>query len=299
MIGPVVVLCVGPLSLAVALPKRWAVVLGCLLGILSSSAPAEAQGWRIGACSHDPADAGPVRGRLIDDEGRPVVDRAISLRRLANGARCTAITDSTGAFRFRDLSAGTYRLSFGSLGLAGIAPLRVLLRRGDSLYLDIPVFRANAIQECLRVAPCAPVLSTLTEPEVGGEEANAAELLMLRVGIALAGEGWRGEDWVACVDAEPSVLAALEAVHRAVASADECASPERDAGQLRGRLRHVPTGRPARAIRSLRIVSRTEAELHFDVGYYVAPLWGAGYRCMAVRVGGRWVPRSCRMTMIS
>lgn len=263
--------------------------------------PATAQVRSVVTCDFQPSLAGPIRGRIIDDLGEPVSHRAVQLHRVGQGGDCTAVADTLGRFEFNGLAPGQYRLEYGRLGLAAAVPLDIEVVEGSPVHLEIPAFRENRVAECLALAGCAPILAQLTHLELAASDTLALELLALRVSIALAGEAWDHGEWVACVEAPTSTIAALRLVFSDVVPVTECelGEPAGSPDHLRARLEHVPSGRPARSIRPPRIQEMSGAQAVFNTGYFVGPLWGEGHRCVAILVEGRWRPQSCRMTWVS
>ena len=282
-------------------------VRSCCIGAMLTAVVASlagslgAQGTPRTHCSEGTVGSATVQGRMIDDAGAPVADRGVGLEEASGAASCATSTDSAGRFAFQQLPAGSYQLSFGSLGLARMAPLAFELAEGGTVALEIPTVRENAIEECARLTHCVTIISQLTEAEWRGDDARSLEALALRVSLAIAGETWEELQWVACIDAVPSLLDELRPLHADVVPSDECRARDVAAQSVspRGRVEHIPTGRPARIIHAPAIGVRSRSEVTFSISYTVASLWGAGYDCTAVRVGERWVPRSCTMTWVS
>ena len=281
--------------------RSWLALVAAIGPLLGVAPAASAQSERTMRCDRQMAGSAVVHGRLLVDSTGPVRSRAVRLRRVDGLASCGFATDSAGVFRFDGIDPGAYELEIAPLGFATMSPLALRVQPNDTVLLDVPVFRSNGVDECLRHPTCAAVISRVSAGEARPDDPLALELLALRTSIAMALYSSEAEPWVACVEASAEVLAMLRTVYAEVAPAEECTQrdPRDRTVSPMGRIEHSPTGRRARRIRRPEVASVTENEATYRVGYTSAALGGAGHDCVAVLEAGRWIARVCRLTWVS
>ena len=73
---------------------------------------------------------GALLGTAIDQDGLPVIGATITATNLPANKSFTAITNSEGIFRLRDLPPGQYEVKGTGIGYALNAPLTVTLAPG-------------------------------------------------------------------------------------------------------------------------------------------------------------------------
>lgn len=265
------------------------------LGLAASPVRLEAQpfGRESVQCSADATAIGVINGRLIPLSDSIFVNRGVMLAQ-GDAILCQLSSDSTGAFEFRAVPAGTYRVEVAGLGLQPLAPISVHVGVLDSVFLTIPVHAPDEVSECMREPSCAPVLARATSAERQLSPDRSLAIAAHRVGIALSREAWGDANPVACVsdDLAQELIEVFDVV-----PASECASSS--AGEARRRLYHTPTGRPAVGI-TVDGTERTSSDLSvIHVSYVVASLWAAGFRCVLRLEDNIWTPSACRLTWVS
>lgn len=273
-------------------------VLGVLTGTAALGAQDRGQGWV--RCSTDPEAMAVLRGRLVTDDSTAFLWRGVSLSAEGHRPSCRVSADSSGAFEFRGLRPGTYTLTTGSLGIEPIAPIPIRISGEGTSVVTIRVRAADDLAVCMSDSKCAAVLVHPTPIELGGTDDAALKALGFRLALALSLRSWApGETPVICVP-QPMVEV-LGTVYQDVVSDSECARPvsEADPLALRSSLKHTPTGRDAIDIQVTYIQRGKAGDASLGVAYYVASLWGAGFKCTVHKRAGEWIPQRCVQTGVS
>jgi hypothetical protein len=99
--------------------------------VASSTGP-DAPGQSTGGQQAD----GRIYGTVTDPHGNVVVGASVSLDAVPSKAQQTLLTDSSGAFTFPDLAAGTYRVTITAKGFADWVRSDIALSAGQ--YYDLP-----------------------------------------------------------------------------------------------------------------------------------------------------------------
>ena len=279
----------------VHLTKYTVLPLLAMVGLASGQDPALSR-----PCDASTTGVGTVRGQLVSAEAARQQRRAVFLRRDSTGLRCVAHADSTGVFEFRGVPIGRYQVAMGSLGIRRVAPLEVVVEGSTPVWLAIPLRAVDEIGECLEVDDCASVLARLTYAEVTADPAAALRFAAYRLAIGVTMRHWPSSpETVVCVPA--TVVELLLEAYPFVAPEAEC-TVERIADDPHGldsRLRHPGSDRDAVRVRVDNIQRPLDLEAVISLSYYVAGLWGGGYRCTASYRHNMWVPIECVMTWIS
>ncbi|HEX6644171.1 MAG TPA: TonB-dependent receptor [Gemmatimonadales bacterium] len=160
---------------------RAAVVLAALLG---SAGTARAQA------------AGAISGKVTDAEsGRPVVGALVTV---SDGRRGN-VTDTSGAYRIREVRSGTYSVYVRAIGYAPIRRDNLVVQAGSTTLADFSM-RPSAVEVAPIVVETAdPVLDplrTATEQTVTAEDLRTLPVSSLEEALALSagavGESYRG-----------------------------------------------------------------------------------------------------------
>lgn len=80
-----------------------------------------------------------LTGRVVDPSGAPVASARVAATARATAHRATAVTDSSGEFRFGGLPAGEYLIEAQGDGLGSTAPVAVRLEPGKTAEVQVPV----------------------------------------------------------------------------------------------------------------------------------------------------------------
>ena len=94
-------------------------------------------GWLVLAAAPVAAQAGgTLAGRVVDDTGAALPGVTVEVRGGTLPAPRVASTDGDGGFRFDDVPAGTYRVTYQLLGFAGVAREAVAVAAGAEATAD-------------------------------------------------------------------------------------------------------------------------------------------------------------------
>jgi Fe(3+) dicitrate transport protein len=104
------------------------------------------------AASVSPAQStrSSISGRVIDSNGAVVASAMVTLQQMSTRSERTAITDSTGAFRFDDLPGSEYRLTAASEGFSP-ASQAVAINQSETRDVEL-VLQAGTIAETVVVS---------------------------------------------------------------------------------------------------------------------------------------------------
>jgi hypothetical protein len=109
---------------------------------------------------------GRIYGTVTDPHGNVVVGASVSLDAVPSQGRQTQVTDSSGAFTFPDLAAGTYRVTITAKSFADWVRSDIALSAGQ--YYDLP-------EIVLKVAPANTNVEVVFTPYEEAEEQIKAQ----------------------------------------------------------------------------------------------------------------------------
>jgi len=287
-------------------------LLLALIQALLPGLPVEGQekgeGWT--ECRTSETGRAIIRGRLV-----PLAEGMSGYRVIAwlEGEQitsrfgCRIEVHSPEPFEYRNLPPGDYELRYSHSGMGrdGRIPVRV---RDDSLIvLDLPQFRDNPIEFCLRNPDCAQILTRKPRAERGVSEDLELSLLGHRLALVLISQAWEREEeepWMACVpeEAPEGVISALREVYPHVSLISECefrSVPDPSGPVPEKRWFDKATPRPAAVISVQGLNREPDGRIQLDVAYHVGPLWAAGWRCEIRRQNGVLFPEFCWMRWVS
>lgn len=140
--------------------------------------------------------AGAIAGRVTDAEtGAPIADALVTV----NDGRRGNVTDTSGAYRIREVRSGTYTLHIRAIGYASVRRDSLSVQAGATTVADVRL-RATAVELAPIVVETAdPVLDplrTATEQVVTAEDLRSLPVSSLDEALALSagavGESYRG-----------------------------------------------------------------------------------------------------------
>ncbi len=111
--------------------KRLIVIVFALTFVLAQSALALAQATRNSNAT--------ITGHVRDPKGASLPGATVTLYAREGSFRLSSTTDSTGAYRFERLAPGEYLVEAAAEGFASASAQRVVVERGQTATLDIPL----------------------------------------------------------------------------------------------------------------------------------------------------------------
>jgi len=158
-----------------------------VIGLTLAASPLNAQG------------GGSVAGTVRDlQTGVPIADVRVEII----GAQRSAITDTAGLFRLRELSAGTHRLRAVHIGYRVVVRDSVQVRAGETVMLNITMQRTReidtltAIDVTSRPDAVLDPLATATTQRITGEEIRRLPVSTVEEAVSLTagtvGPSYRG-----------------------------------------------------------------------------------------------------------
>ncbi len=276
--------------------------LGLSMESAGAVVPQESADVHAPQCGRNKVPSGTVRGRLHDDSTQvPIPSRAVVLQSSDDPIFCTAITDSTGAFVFREVPEGYYKLVVGDLGYRRFHPIPLNVLADSVSEFSLALRPENLVLDCLDVPHCADLLAPPQSSDLS--ELRGTERLreaVLRTSIALV---YSFSDslpsWTVCVQDSSEVLLDIlrermpNVVHSSRCKLDDTELPY--AAQMIDRV----TGSPARKFFIEDYSFATADSATANSGYYVGPLHAAGWRCEYKKEPDGWRAVWCGVTWIS
>jgi hypothetical protein len=245
-------------------------------------------------------NGGTIKGVAVDDSsGAPA-----SVRIVLADIPCAAGAGSNGVFLFKHVPPGTHTMVAQSLFNYRRGPaVKVKVFAGVISETEFRLHPPNDVLDCVEEPRCAPFLHADVHALSGLTEAERMREVGLRTAFAVFHSSGEILGRVACiVDSSAAVVRAVAArIPRAVAGS-ECGLNEPFGSARMGSmpyLIHRPSGQSATSYHQGRIRIIDAETFEGDVSYYMNPLGAATWECRYKKEKGTWIPKSCRMTVIS
>ncbi len=163
--------------------------------------PLQRSGWTLALLLAMPAAGaaqatGALSGHVRDAAtGRGIAGALVTIEEGRRGA----VTDTSGAYRIREVRSGTYRMQIRGIGYRPVSPADVPVQSGQTTVLDVAL-QAEAVQLApVTVESSDPVLdplATATEQTITAQDLRQLPVSSLEEAVALSagavGESYRG-----------------------------------------------------------------------------------------------------------
>lgn len=267
-------------------------VVGAVASLLIASR-LSAQSPYVSDCKSP--SGGMVTGSVLDDStGRPVTGVGVFLEDIG----CASFAGSGGGFRFDNVPVGTHSIQVRTLWYRKVPPMSVRVIADSIAQVEIRLQEGNAVLDCMDVPVCATVLKPEPTSLRGLTEEQKMREVALRTAFAVH-QGASSYGAVPCMgDTTAIILRVLAARIPGSVPASDCVMSE-GPPSLKSFLIEKRSGKKASNYSTGRPRIVDDDTFEVGVSYYAAPLAGAGWACRFKKEKGAWVPKSCRMTVIS
>ena len=122
--------------------------------------------------------SGQISGRIVDPDGRSIVNAAVLLTNQLNAEKRTEITDASGDFVFASVQPGTYMLSINAQGFKGFTKKDLVLTASERLSAGTMHMETGVVTQSVEVsADATPVQTESGERSALLDEHQVANLL--------------------------------------------------------------------------------------------------------------------------
>jgi len=234
-------------------------------------------------------------GRILDDStGKALTGVSIFL----GDMECASFAGSDGGFRFDNVPVGTHSIRVRTLWYRKGRPVNVTVTRDSIAQVEIRLEKGNDVLDCMDVPMCASVLKPEPTSLHGLTEEQKMREVALRTAFAVH-QGASSYGAVPCMgDTTAIILRVLAARIPGSVPASDCGMSE-GPPSLKSFLIEKRSGKRASNYSMGRPAMIGDDTFEVGVSYYAAPLAGAGWACRFKKEKGAWIPKSCRITVIS
>jgi hypothetical protein len=239
---------------------------------------------------------GTIKGFARDNAtGKGVRNQGMALADI----ECSSTSASDGTFIFEHVPPGEHLIRSQNIFTYRHGPIVKVKVKADRVSkVEFRLYEANDVLDCLEVPRCVAVIQPNARAVATLTEAEKMREVGLRTAFAVTHTSDYISGMIPCiVDSSAAVLKAVVARVPAAVPSFECAM---SAGKFESSyLIHKPTGKMARAYEQGRISIIDAENFTSDVSYYMNPLGAATWECRFKKEHGAWMPKSCRMTVVS